>query len=289
MDTFEERVKRTNLTKSNRLIAEYCLNNQSTVAFQSAAELAASIGVSDVSVIRFARALGYDGYVELKRAWQDELCRHIDAGTDNNLNPVAKFLTRKNYHHDSANFNIAYAEDIYFKLLHNTLSALTDTVVKQVCDIVATSRCKYVIGIRTRATAASSMATLLRMAVPGVELITTEDYLSYMRMIDFSAEDCIIFISFGRFSEFENSLLRLAKENGTKLIVITDRRASRAAQAADVLVYCEGDINLPFYSSVATVALGESLVSAIAERDWDSCRSRIEQSERYLNKTEPKK
>ena len=75
MDSFEDRVKRTKLTKSNRLIAEYCLSNPSSVAFQSAADLASCIGVSDVSIIRFARALGYEGFIDLKHAWQDELCQ----------------------------------------------------------------------------------------------------------------------------------------------------------------------------------------------------------------------
>lgn len=287
MDSFEERVKRTKLTKSNRLIAEYCLNNQSAVAFQSAADLASCVGVSDVSIIRFARALGYEGFVDLKRAWQDELCQHVEAGPDN-VNPVAKFLTRKNYKRDSANFSITYAEDIYCHMLRNTLATLTPNLVQEIADCLCDSKRKYIVGIRTRATAANAMATLLRMVIPGITLITTEDYASYMQMLDFTDEDSVVFFTFGRFSNFEAMLLDRVKASGTRLIVITDKKASRAAQAADLLVFCEGDINLPFYSSVATVALAECIASVVSERDWEASRMRIEKSEKYLNKNEPK-
>ena len=286
MSTFEERVKTAKLTKSNRLIAEYCLNNQSSIAFQSAADLAACIGVSDVSIVRFARALGYDGYVDLKHAWQDELCQHIDAGPDT-VNPVAKFLTRKHYHQDNANFSFAYAEATYCSLLHESLSAISPGLIDEVALRLCTSRRKYVVGIRTRSTAATAMTTLLRMVVPDVTSITVEDYSSYMQMLDFTSEDTVVFITFGRFSTFEQMLLQQVKQGGATLVVLTDKRASRAAQAADILLYCAGDINLPFYSSVGTVALAECIASAVSERNWEAGKLRIEQSEKYLNKNTP--
>ena len=287
MGTFEEQVKNTRLTKANRRIAEYCLNNQSTVAFQSAAELASCIGVSDVSIIRFARALGYDGFSDLKHAWQEELCQHIESGSEA-INPVAKFLTRKFYHRENANFNFAYAEDTFCSLIHNSISSLTEDVMNQVVERLCQSTCKYIVGIRTRWTAATALSTLLRMVLPGVIAITEEDYSSYMKFLDFTPKDCIVFFTFGRFSNFEQALLELAKEKGAYLIVITDRKASRAAQAADLLLYCAGDINLPFYSSVGTVALAECIASAVSERNWEEGKARIEKSEKFLNKNTPK-
>lgn len=287
MDTFEERVKNTKLTKANRRIAEYCLNNQSAVAFQSAADLASCIGVSDVSIIRFARALGYDGFADLKHAWQEELCQHIESGNET-VNPVTKFLTRKYYHKDSANFSLNYAEDTFCALIHNSLASLTPELMDQVVDHLCQSSRKYVVGIRTRWTAATALSTLLRMVLPGVTAITEEDYSSYMKLLDFTAQDCIVFITFGRFSNFEQALLEQVKESGAYLIVITDRKASRAAQAADLLLFCAGDINLPFYSSVATVALAECIASAVSERNWEEGKARIEKSEKFLNKNTPK-
>lgn len=288
MDTFEARVKKTRLTKSNRMIAEYCLNNQSSIAFQSTAELANNIGVSDVSIIRFARALGYDGFVDMKHAWQEELCQIIDADASS-INPVSKFLTRKTYNRDTSNFQFAEAEATYVSLIHETLASNQPAVITQAADALCRSRVKYIVGIRTRGTAAAAMATLLRMALPDVRSITTEDYAAFMKLQDFQKEDCVIFFTFGRFSQFEQSLLERVKESGAFLITITDKRASKAALAADLLIFCAGDINLPFYSSAGTVILSECIANAVAEKNWEESELRIQQSEKYLNKLGPKR
>lgn len=288
MNTFEERIKNTKLTKSNRLIAEYCLENPSSVAFQSAAELAACIGVSDVSIIRFARVLGYEGFADLKRAWQEELSQHIASNPDT-INPVAKFRSRKHYHQEHTNFNYAYAEETYCQLIHQSLSAISPDMLDSVATRLLQSRRKYVVGIRTRCTAATAMTTLLRMVLPDVTSIVGEDYPSYMQMLDFTADDCVVFITFGRFSNFEQALLQQVKNCGTFLVVITDKRASKAAQAADTLLYCAGDVNLPFYSSVGTVALAECIANTVSEHNWEQGETRIALSEKYLNKNDPKR
>ena len=288
MDSFEDRVKNAKLTKANRLIAEYCLNNPSSVAFQSAADLGACIGVSDVSIVRFARALGYDGFSELKRAWQDELLHHIDSGSDT-INPVTKFVTRKKFNREHGNFNSDNAYEIYCSIIQDSLSGISPESKELLIDRLSSSNRKYVVGIRTRSTAATAMATVLRMILPGVTTITTEDYASYMKTIDFDKDDCIVFFTFGRFSNFEQALLKRVKESGAFLAVITDKRASQAALAADVLIHCAGDINLPFYSSVGTVAIAEYIAFAVLERNWEQANLRIEYSEIYLNKDVPRK
>ena len=110
-----------------------------------------------------------------------------------------------------------------------------------------------------------------------------------MQLIDMSRDDCVVFFTFGRFSSFEQTLLKRVEESGAFLAVITDKRASRAAQAADVLLYCAGDVNLPFYSSVGTVAIAEYIANALIERNWEQANLRIGLSEEYLNKDVPKR
>jgi len=58
------------LTKSEQQIASYLMANYDEAAFQPAAELALRLGVSEATVVRFARAIGYDGFPELRRVLQ---------------------------------------------------------------------------------------------------------------------------------------------------------------------------------------------------------------------------
>jgi DNA-binding MurR/RpiR family transcriptional regulator len=58
------------LTKSQQRIASYLLASYDEAAFLSAADLAERLNVSEATVVRFAKAVGYDGFPELRRCLQ---------------------------------------------------------------------------------------------------------------------------------------------------------------------------------------------------------------------------
>jgi DNA-binding MurR/RpiR family transcriptional regulator len=59
------------LTKSEQRIVDFLLASYEQAAFLSAAELARQLDVSEATVVRFARTVGYRGYPELRRALQN--------------------------------------------------------------------------------------------------------------------------------------------------------------------------------------------------------------------------
>jgi Helix-turn-helix domain, rpiR family. len=59
------------LSKSQKIIAEYIINHYDKAAFMTAAKLGNSINISESTVVRFANTLGYDGYPELQSALQE--------------------------------------------------------------------------------------------------------------------------------------------------------------------------------------------------------------------------
>ena len=58
---------------SGRAIASYMLANLYELPFQTAADIASKLGVSESSVGRFCRALGYSHFKELKNDLKDDL------------------------------------------------------------------------------------------------------------------------------------------------------------------------------------------------------------------------
>lgn len=287
METFEEKVRKTKLTKSGRKIAEYFLQNPTAVPFQSMADIAAQVGVSDVSIVRFARTLGYDGFVELKRSLQSELCNKIDMDPSQ-INPVAKFVNRKDCEQDRYNFIFDKANHIYTDVVNQVFERNPIELLRQAATRLLKSPKIYVAGIRTRRSAAITLSTLLSMLMPNVTELVNEGYPTYLKTLDFTKEDCLFFFTFGRYTQFEQQLLERVRESGIFLITATDQKASPAALAADLLIYCPGDVNLPFYSSVGSTVLAECLFNIITEEDWETCRERIQLSEKYLMKTEVK-
>ncbi|MGJ8455404.1 MurR/RpiR family transcriptional regulator [Pseudothermotoga sp. U03pept] len=65
------------LTKTQRKVAEYLIDNPSKITLMSAEELAKACGVGEATVIRFARSLGYNGYSSMKEEFQRALILNL--------------------------------------------------------------------------------------------------------------------------------------------------------------------------------------------------------------------
>jgi DNA-binding MurR/RpiR family transcriptional regulator len=92
--TIEERIKNASLTKTERLIAEYILHNYSTVGFMTSTDIAATLGVSDSSIIRLSRSLGYSGFNDLKTEIKSIMSEQLKSGNEfeySYLTPIDRF------------------------------------------------------------------------------------------------------------------------------------------------------------------------------------------------------
>ena len=71
--TLEERIKEKfpKMTPSERSIAGYMLGNIHLLPFENAADIATSVGVSQMTVGRFFRAIGYQGIGNVKKELRD--------------------------------------------------------------------------------------------------------------------------------------------------------------------------------------------------------------------------
>jgi DNA-binding MurR/RpiR family transcriptional regulator len=58
------------LTKSQQRIASYLLASYDEAAFLPVADLAERLNVSEATIVRFAKAIGYEGFRELRRCLQ---------------------------------------------------------------------------------------------------------------------------------------------------------------------------------------------------------------------------
>src|SRR5574342_255630 len=66
-----------NLTKSEKQIADYLRKNQDEAAFLSAGELANRLDLSEATLVRFARSLGFDSYPSMRELLQENFRRRV--------------------------------------------------------------------------------------------------------------------------------------------------------------------------------------------------------------------
>ena len=60
-------------SKGQKKIAQYIINQYNKAVFMTAAKIAEETGVSESTVVRFADAMGYDGFPEFQQALQDSV------------------------------------------------------------------------------------------------------------------------------------------------------------------------------------------------------------------------
>jgi DNA-binding MurR/RpiR family transcriptional regulator len=69
--------KYKHLTKSEKQIADYLRKNQEESAFLSAGELASRLDLSEATLVRFARSVGFDSYPAMREVLQENFRRRV--------------------------------------------------------------------------------------------------------------------------------------------------------------------------------------------------------------------
>ena len=111
--------RQSTMSKGHRAIAAYIIDHYDTAAFITASKLGDMVGVSESTVVRFACALGFDGYPELQKKLQ-ELGLFVTAM---NLLPVGQldgghiFYTMFGYHKHKMVARIIFVLLLFFGLL----------------------------------------------------------------------------------------------------------------------------------------------------------------------------
>lgn len=73
--------KYSDLTKSEKHIANYLRKNQEESAFLSAAELAALLDLSEATIVRFARTVGFESYPAMRTVLQENFRNRVTHST----------------------------------------------------------------------------------------------------------------------------------------------------------------------------------------------------------------
>ncbi len=133
LSSLEKNIKNKKLTKTEKKIAEFFLKNGPQITFMTSRDIANSLAISDTSVIRFVKALGYNNFSHFKEVVQSEVSKTVLTPTQK-LNKN-KDLLKSEKILDSFIKNISRQIDEGFSEQSlNTLSAI--------CQILSSSKKK---------------------------------------------------------------------------------------------------------------------------------------------------
>lgn len=263
MEDLVRKIQSMTLTRTDAEIAEYILAHLSTIGFQTSTTMAEEIGVSDTSVIRFIRKLGFKGYADFRSEMNARTARQIDRAQPD-LTPGEKYL--RTLEHLGSSSLISDVSQYTLNNLQKSYAQLDQGTVEQIVDILLSSDRKYIAGFRGTACCAQYMASKLLFLTPHVVPILHADATAVENLLDITERDCLFLYSFPRYSEIARPLMEIAWESGAKVILMTDRRTSPLANKADVVVTAQVD-GLGFTNSyVAPLSLSEVILLSVSGR-----------------------
>ncbi len=210
------------LSKGHRRIAQYIGEHYDKAAYMTAGKLAEAVGISDSTVVRFAAALGYEGYPQLQRAMQELVSHRLTAGqrvemaADMPPEETLPTVLRSDIHN-----------------LRATLDELDPALFERAVNRILGAKAIYVIGLRSAAPLAQFMGFYLNYIFEDVHVTSAGVADVYEEIARMKDGDVLIGISFPRYSSRTLEAMRFAKRCGAQVIAITDGPMSPLCAVAD--------------------------------------------------------
>lgn len=236
------------LSKGHRKIAQYIVEHYDKAVFMTASRLGESVGVSESTVVRFAAAMGYEGYPQFQRSLQEFVSHRLTA------NQRFEMATELD---PSAALTTVLKSDM--QNLRNTLEQVEQQVFDEVVQRLLNANAVYVMGLRSAAPLAQFMGYYLNYIFDNVHLVSSGATDVFEEIIKLRENDVLIGISFPRYSTRTLEAMRFAKRCGAQVVAITDGPMSPLAEIADLSLTARTDMA----SFVDSLAAPLSLINAL--------------------------
>ncbi|MBQ9942529.1 MAG: MurR/RpiR family transcriptional regulator [Christensenellaceae bacterium] len=240
------------LSKGQKAIAAYIMENYDQAAFMTAGALGRKVGVSESTVVRFACVLGYEGYPKLQK--------HLQESIKNQLTTVQRLNLMKGMDADKIIDTVLRME---ISNLKATRQDLDTEMIKRVVKDIVNARRIYVVGFRSSAPLAQFLVYYLGYIFENPQLVTLGTSDIYAQLVHVSHEDVVIGLGFPRYSTQTVEGLRFAKRRGAKVVTITDNRMSPLYDLADNCILTKSDMNSFVDSLVAPLSIINALIIMI--------------------------
>ena len=222
-------------TPAARRLAAYFLANLKTLPFETAASVAQKIDVSETTVGRFCRALGYRHFKELKVALQSELgdkawligerlqdfAERLRAGTDEAAVGMQREMAA---------------------IVANYETAATPEFARCVKRLASRPQV-FVSGFQTERGHGQFLANSLQYLRPGVQLLDLAGGTFADLLLSPGGAACLVLIDGRRYSQITRNLAIAARNAGIPVTLITDPYCTWGAEVADELFIVQTDLN----------------------------------------------
>ncbi len=246
------------LTKSEKRIANYLLKNQEESAFLSAGELADRLGLSEATMVRFARNLGFNSYPAMRGVLQDNFRRRVThsarlTGRLDDLREVGDIFER-----------LVVSEIDYLTL---ALETVDRQAFHQAVELLRSRNRVFVFGLGPSVSLVELMEIRLGRFGRQVIPLTTAGRDVLEPLLLMNEQDLLFVICFFDVSVALQLVLDYAKDVKCPVIMLTDTLGSIIGDKANVVLAARRGPMAEFHSLVVPMTIINTLLLAVANAD----------------------
>lgn len=273
MQNTQDMIQRLNLSgchlsKSHRRIAEYISQYYNKAVFMTAAKLGEMVNVSESTVVRFAMALGYDGYPQLQQALQ-ELVRH-------RLTATQRFEMSWDITPEEALSTVLKAD---MQNIRSTIDGIDNAAFMRAVQVISGARRIYVLGLRSAAPLAQFAGYYLHYIFDDVRIVAAASADVFEAISRIEASDVLLGISFPRYSSRTIEAMSFARSRHAQVIGLTDGPMSPLSDVADICLSMRTDMASFVDSMAAPISVINALIVALGIQNRDALNARFKQLE----------
>ena len=262
------------MSRGQRKLAEYILAQYDKAAFLTAAQIGKQVGVSESTVVRFARLLGYKGFPQMQKALEGMVYKRLHEA------PAV----------DIENENISGQEVLEqilkkdIRNISNTLEMADRRTFEMAVEKLLNARHVYLVGIRGSEPLAVYMGFYLKLMLDEVTVVSngnTSDLFEELMKIN--EEDCLVGISFPRYSMRTLKAIEFANSRSVSVITITDSINSPMNLYSSCNLIARSDMTAAADSLCAPMSLVNALITADMAKRRKNLLNRLEMLEDICN------
>ena len=258
--------KHSKLTPKFQRIAAYIMINYKYIPVLSSAKLAEDVGVSDASVIRFCKRLGFMGFLDFK----NKLLLEINEN-DHNDSPVEKItrIIKQLGENDKEYAQMLQTEVVNLQF---TLTSIDIQTLKNTAVTISKARKLFIIGFGCSQGIAQLLDFNFTRGGVDCEVITHGGVYMYERVFKITEQDAVIMANFPRYSIDLDNVLNHIKKTRAKTVVITDDPENKISRMCDHILTspCHNPL-LPFHSYVGPVSICNALLFEYFKQNAEFC------------------
>ncbi|HOZ37521.1 MAG TPA: MurR/RpiR family transcriptional regulator [Anaerolineaceae bacterium] len=249
-----------NLTKSEKRIANFLRKNQEESAFLSAGEIASRLDLSEATLVRFARSLGFSSYPTMRAVLQDNFRRRVTHS--------ARLRGRLNDLRDGGDiFERLTATEIDF--LSQALDSIKREELNNAVEILHEHDRVFVFGLGPSVSLVDLLELRLRRFGREVVPLTSSgrEFLEYLTMME--EKDLLFVICFFDQNPALKLVIDYANKVGATIIMLTDTLEAILGDKVDVVLSAKRGPIGEFHSLVVPMTVINALLLSLASMEQE--------------------